>query len=123
MDTDIKPAASSEQSQPLAPPAAAATSQVMDVVTPPKADDAPVAAEPAPTDPSVTTRSTGEQAQNPAAEAVKTEAPEKPAEKPVNQKTPSQPKQPSTLPMGAIIGATVVFLVLAVVAYFAYSKG
>jgi hypothetical protein len=47
--------------------------------------------------------------------------PAKTAQKPAA--APDKPKQPRTLPLGAIIAAIIIFAALATLAYMVYSKG
>ena len=103
----------------------------MDVVPPPaSATQVPVTASP----PAATSGMDGPIAQPPAAEAapvaqapdvsevaVAPDAP--PAEKPAAHAAPAKPKPPRTFPIGVVVVASIVFLVLSVVAYYAYSTG
>ncbi len=67
---------------------------------------------------------------NPTAQSTKSQKttttpnakPSKTEEKPSGESV-AKLKQPRTVPLGAVIGAVFVFLVLAVVAYMAYRKG
>lgn len=102
-------------------PAAAAPRPIVDVVLPPTASV--VASAPAPVNPALVPAEESvavapEQSVPPSVDTptpdVKASTPEKPAK---------LPKQPSTTPVGAIIGAILLFCVLAVVAVCTYMKG
>lgn len=95
----------------------------------------PVAASVAAPDPELVSEPAVEPAPVPAPIEVRTEvgaarpAPKEAAKKQATQQTdvvlaaPTQPKQPSTVPIGAIIVAIVIFLVLATVALIAFQQG
>ncbi len=122
MDSDIK--------QPPAEPTNASSGQTMDVIAPPQtvvSENAPPAPAPAvspseiaedPAEPPQTSPQEDPVAKQPSEDIVANE----PAE-PVEKAAPAAtPKQSRNLPIGAIVGAVVVFVVLAALAYLAYSK-
>jgi hypothetical protein len=118
MDNDVKQ-----------PPAdsAAPSAQAMDVIASPQAQaagnvqEAP-ASSAAPTEPAgaVAAPPQTAPAEEPPAEKV-VDNPAKTAQKPAA--APDKPKQPRTLPLGAIIAAIIIFAALATLAYMVYSKG
>lgn len=118
MDTDTK--------QPPAAAPAAAPVQAMDVVAAPQTPETSNTPEghalstpPSESSQAVAAPPEIPQSEEAAPEGQTTKEPLQTDEKPA----PAAPKQPSTVPKGAIAIATVVFIVLAIVTYLAYIKG
>lgn len=116
-------------SEPQASTPAVEPSKIVDVVAQPMTPK-PHAASVAAPDPELVSEPAVEPAPAPApVEAVKTSVATSPTPKHAPKKadpaiaTPAQPKQPSTVPVGAIVSAIIIFLALAIVAFLAFQQG
>jgi hypothetical protein len=105
-------------------PTAIPSGPVMDIIPPPATAARPVSAN---TQPDLATAPAEAPAETVPANQVTSQSketiPDEPKTQPKPAATPAKPREPRTTPVVAIVVSILLFLVLAGLAYYAYSKG